>query len=419
MVNTNTNTEILSRATSATTKRTTVRLDELVFDLDRYCHRDPEALSEESLAPLLQSLILEGLQVPIEFYVNAKKQKEVVKGHRRVSALRINADKNEPGFTRDLEVEAIEVEGATPQDLLVRSISDNEVRINLDRVGRIRVSKKLYDSGVQVERAARAMAISPKTFERDLLIAKHGWMFQHVIDRSIEPSNAVELLTEAEKAGRLKELKEDLDLWIAKQKEKIRQKERLRKAQDGKELRPAEKEVRHFMPKHLVAHWLDLLRGKTRFDEDAEWTFAAGIEPETEQLRIGSVKLDLAKAPLDHVAKVASKLSQLTKQLRPYIRKRHELEKGGQTPQAAGDVYDLDYLKHLGMDDMVSELQEEAQVAQQPDGEADPGRDQVPARPEKDLAEEVQLPAAAATTPAPEQPAPAKQEEGKQDRKVE
>src|SRR5581483_499863 len=53
--------EILERATAATTKRITVRLDKLKIDLDRFCHRDPKALSEESLTSLMQSLTLEGV----------------------------------------------------------------------------------------------------------------------------------------------------------------------------------------------------------------------------------------------------------------------------------------------------------------------------------------------------------------------
>jgi ParB-like chromosome segregation protein Spo0J len=405
--------EILCRATNATTRRTKVRLDELKFDLARYCHRDEEALKEENLAPLMQSLILEGQLVPIEFFTNAEGEKELLGGHRRVTALRTLADKNVPRFTRDMEVEANEVLDATPQDLLVLSIADNAVRQDLGRDERIRVSKKLHDAGVQVERAARAMGVSVKTYERDLLIARHGWMFQHVIDKSIEPSNAIELLTEAEKAGRVNELKEDLGSWVAKQKETIRQKEKLRKAKEGKELRPAEKEVKRLMPKHLVAHWLELLRSKKRLDEDAEQTYAAGIDSESEQLHISAVTLHLARAPLGVLAEVASKLSQLSKQLAPYLKKRHEQEKGGKTSQEAAAAYDYDYLQNLGLDDVAKELEERAQQAQQPDGEADPGRDQQPARPEQDLSAEVQLPPATVTTPAPEPPAPAPAEEGK------
>ena len=122
--------EILERATAAETKRTHVRLDELAFDTERYCHRESESLKEENLTSLLNSLTLEGLQVPVEYFEDvATKKKVLTKGHRRVSALRILANKNTPGFAEDMEVEAIQVLKATPQDLLVRSVADNEVRL--------------------------------------------------------------------------------------------------------------------------------------------------------------------------------------------------------------------------------------------------------------------------------------------------
>jgi ParB-like chromosome segregation protein Spo0J len=283
--------EILKRATSAESRRTRVRLSELKLDTERYCHRHPDALLEKNLEDLLNSLTLEGLQVPVEYFQAPEGRKVVTKGHRRVTACRILAGRNTPGFTEDMEIEAIEVVGATPQDLLIRSVADNQVRLNLDRVGRIRVAKKLYDAGVQVERAARALVVSPKTYERDLLIAQHGWMFQHVIDNSIAPTPAYDLLNKATEVGRLRELKEDLDAWIAGEKAKIRDRERRLKAQQNKELRPADKMVKKYLPNHLVAHWLELLGKKRRFDEDAQWNFAAGIEEDTDRLRISSLAL--------------------------------------------------------------------------------------------------------------------------------
>jgi len=53
----------------------------------------------------------------------------------------------------------------------------------------------------KVSRAADAMGRFRQTFERDVLLAKHAWMFQHTIDESIAPTSAIELLEAAEKAG--------------------------------------------------------------------------------------------------------------------------------------------------------------------------------------------------------------------------
>jgi hypothetical protein len=78
--------EALTRATTATTERKKVRHDQIKFDLDRYLNRDPEALKSENLTPLMESLVLEGLQVPIEFYRDEQGNAVLLKGHRRVSA---------------------------------------------------------------------------------------------------------------------------------------------------------------------------------------------------------------------------------------------------------------------------------------------------------------------------------------------
>src|SRR5438045_753675 len=95
----------LERATHAIMERTSVPLDQLVLDQERFCHRDPTALIEEVLQSLMISLVEEGQQVPIEFYVDEDGRKILVKGHRRVAAMRLLAEKNKPGFSKDMLVE--------------------------------------------------------------------------------------------------------------------------------------------------------------------------------------------------------------------------------------------------------------------------------------------------------------------------
>jgi ParB-like chromosome segregation protein Spo0J len=391
--------EILSRATSASTQRTKVPLDAIQFDTDHYCHRDPEALKEENLATLLDSLTLEGLQVPIEVHkVDGKTV--LIKGHRRVTACRLLAGKNTPGFTLDMEIEAIEVNG-TVHDLLVRSVSDNDVRVNLKGSERIQVVKKLHDFGVPVRRAAGAMGVSEKTYQRDLLIASHSWMLQHVKDRSISTTNAWLLLDEAKKVDHLEVLKEDFDAYVAEKKKKIREKEKLRKAQGAKELRPAEKEVKNQMPNHLISHWVELIRAGERFDEDAHWNYDAGLSPDNKSLKISPINLNLTPASLDKVAKVAGKLSLVVKQLGPVIKGLAEKETGNAMDSVAR--YDTAYLRELGLTEVADELDEQMRLAQEPDGEeAIP--DQVPGREEADLALEVELPPQPAEKVQPEKP---------------
>ncbi len=381
--------EVVERQTAATTKRTQVRLDEIVVQKDRYCHREDDALTEANLKPLMDSLVSEGLQVPIEICTDSKGQKVLIKGHRRVKSCQILEGKKMPGFTPDMELEALEVVDATAEDLLVRSIADNELRLNLDRKSRIKAAKKLHDGNVPVPRAARSLGVNVKTYERDLLIAEHGWMFQHVIDDSIAPTHAIILLTKAKGLSRLVELKEDLDAWIAAQKRKIREKEKKAKAASGKELRPQEKMVKGYLADHLVEHWVVLLGEGKRFDEDAEWDFAAGIETEKGLLSIKGVRLDLSKAPIRHLARVASKLSQMSKQLKPIITKRVELDKGEVSKE---DVpFDGDYLRDMGLEDLANEMEAQLGTSGE-DGEEDPSLVETEERTDKDLTDDISVP---------------------------
>lgn len=379
--------EILSRESKATTKRTKVKLDEIKTSV--YCHRPEEEL--EDLTTLEESLTLEGLQVPLEYFINEDGQNVLLKGHRRLKAMRNLADKNVPGFSRDMEVEAIEVDNASPVDLLIRSISDNEVRLNLNRTSRIRVAKKLFDAKVDVKRAARAMGTSVKTYERDLLIAQHQEMFDQVIAENIAPTHAYALLVEAKKADRLSEMQHDLNSWIQKKKEWIDEKNRIRRERDNKEFSENEKKVKRYMPNFLVTHWVELIREKKGFDDDAQWNFAAGVDKEKAQLRVSSVTLDLEKAPVERIARVAAKLSAVSKQIAPYLKAAHEKEMSQEAGSTEDSTYDLDYLRELGLDDVANELEEQSKIAKQPDGEEIP-QDQLAERTQKDLTQEVVLP---------------------------
>ena len=337
----------------------------------------------------MKSLTLEGLQVPIEVDPDGV----VLKGHRRVTAMRELARLNTPNFAEDMEIDAIRVLDATPEDMLVRSIADNCQRRDLSRTERIRAAKKLYDAGVEVNRAAWALGIAPKTYERDLRIAKHAWMYQHVEDDSIAPNVASDLLEKAEKCKRVKELKEDLDAWVAEQKRIIRQRDRAKRAETGKGLTDAEKSVKKFMPKHLVAHWLTLLEEGKRFDDEADWNFFATIDRDKGQLKIPSVSLDLGKSPVDRIGKVAAKLRALTDQLSPYIRKRLEEERTRSGSPESQILYDTRFLAELGLTDLASQLETRNQpTLEAEDGKEDPSRDDIDEREETDLVDSIQLP---------------------------
>jgi hypothetical protein len=392
--------EALFSATAAMLRPTTSRLDELVLEPERFMHRPQDALSETRLAPLRESIITEnGIHSRITYFVDPQGRKVVVRGHRRTTALRQLAAQKQPGYTEVMEVPTEEIVGGNSQDYLVWSVFDNENRETTDRVSRIKTCKKLYDDGVPIPRAARAMKVDPKTYERDLLIGSHGWMFQHVIDESIAATHALALLTEARKQGVMEEMRADLDDWIASRKREIREKEKIKKLADGKDLRPADKLVKTFMPNHLVTHWVELLKHKRRFDDDAQWDYSASLDKDNRKLQISSIVLDLDKASADKMARVGSKLSMICKQLAPFIQKRHASETGQTVKDAGDEPYDLDYLRSIGMENMAEGLEAKVITARKPDGEVDPTHGQQQEREERDLTADVQLPASQSSVP--------------------
>jgi hypothetical protein len=159
------------------------------------------------------------------------------------------------------------------------------------------------------------------------------------------------------------------------------------------------------MNRFLIDHWKDLLKNHKRFDEDAQWTFNAGIVPESEELRIKPVTLNLATASLDQLAKVAGKLSLVTKQMIPYIQKAREKESGAErTPAAVAAAYDIEFLRGLGLEQVADDLEAQTRQDNEPDGEELP-QEQPAERQEQDLTKEVKLPDAGSTTPPQERPA--------------
>lgn len=380
-------TKVLMRESGATTVRIKVPLCDIGLDPERFCHRDPENLTEEKLQSLMNSRATEGPQNDIEVYRAPDGQMVATKGHRRLLADRFLARNQVAGFTEDMEIEVVEVQNATPLELMIRSLADNEVRESLTRVERIRAVKKLHDNGASTDRGAMTMGESTTNYLRDLLIAQNAWMFQHVVDESIEPTNAHTLLEVAKKENRLVEVREDFDAWVAEKKRIIRDKERKYKATHNKEMPAADKKVKKYATNALIKHWVEGIKAKRRFDEDTQWNFAAGID-DNAMLSIGSVKLDLEKATLDQLTKVGAKLSQVAKQLGPVIKKRHEEER--KAGDAADDTpYDLEYLRDLGLEDEAAKL--ELQCRERPDGEPDPTQVEAEERVEEDLASTVEL----------------------------
>lgn len=356
--------EVLELATKARVERKEAQLDQLQMKPEHYCHRAEVELSRTTLKPLMDSLALEGLQTPVEVYAEAKGQLVVVKGHRRVMAMRLLADDNHPSFKHNMSVQVHVVLDATPEDLTLRSILDNETRKNFSPIERIQVVAKLHKAGVPVQRAAAALGVGTKTFERDRLVAEQPWMLRLILEACIVPTTAVALLEIAKSTSRFAELEADLNQWCAETKKKIEERRtRRQKLKDGSDLRPAERLVKHYMTKELVQRWITQLRNGERFDGQVVWDFAGGFDPETNELVLEGIRLNVANAPLDRLVRVGAKLGRIYQDVVTSLKKRRLIEKsiGAQdaVEDEADDTLAADFLRREGLEDLVDELETE------------------------------------------------------------
>lgn len=306
--------EAIRPEAAVSTELIRIKLSDIREDRELYCHRDAASLEPNSIKLFAEQILREGLQTLLEVTVRDGVT-TLIKGHRRVAALKELARTNQHGYSLDMEVPAFRVVDADLVTLLVRSVSDNENRKNYDAHERIRAAKTMYDHGAPTPRAASAMGISVSSFERALLIAQHTWMFELIAKKCVDPTPAYTLLAAATKAKRLEDLQRFLGRWIAIQDRKIQAK-RVAKAEVGKELSAAESSVKRYMQTYLWRAWTRQLKAGEELQYDAKWRFGAELDPETRRLSIASLNLNLARASHADVADIRSKLAALVEDLR-------------------------------------------------------------------------------------------------------
>jgi hypothetical protein len=311
----------LERATKAATHHASVPLNKFVLRPELYCFRDPEELNDESrLMPLLNLLVVEGMQTPVEFFFDSEGNPVTTKGHRRISAMRLAAKKNMPGFTDAMVVQALEVRNASPQDLLCRSVGDNTIRKDFSLGERLRAAKTLHDNGVETSRAAYALGYSTKQYIRDLRVAQHAWMLLHVERDEIGHTAACDLLEAAEKVDRVNELKSHLESWTAATAAKLQS--------SGKS-----KKVKSLLTKSLSDHWVNLLNNREPLNDTLvrHEDFSASIDPEANLIAAEGC-LNLMTAPLETIEKTVKELLAMAKVAGGYAKARRAIE-ASQGPQ--------------------------------------------------------------------------------------
>jgi len=346
-------------ATAATTRLTKVPLDEFVLITEDFCHRNADELTDpDKLRPLMDSLVAEGLQIPIEFARDAAGRPVPTKGHRRVTCLRLLARANTPGFTATMSVDAIEVSGATHQDLVVRSILDNVNRLSYSQVERFRAAKKLHEAGVNPQRAADALGVTIKTYKRDLLVAQNDWMLELITRHCVAATSGWQLLEAATKDGNsVNELQTHLMTWIDQTQRRLA-------AKSKKEaLRPAEQLVKTHMTKPLVDHWIARLRKKESLDDAIPEPLKVHIDPEANTVSFQAAEIDLMNLSLPELTRCFTHVDTAKTVIFNYIKARHAMGASGPQEAARREVEKpsaLAWLREQGFGGLADQAQQMA-----------------------------------------------------------
>ncbi len=305
--------EVLSRQSSASHKHVTVRLCDLDHKTKRhvFCHRKAEALKYldddgDPMKMMVESLQLEGQQVPVEYYVDSETgTKILLRGYRRIEAIWIAIDRRfQPDrFYEDMEISAIEVESPTGYlEYLVRSVSDNEVRLGLTDDEKILAAEKMLKAGVSSSRAAHALGMSPTHFARYQRRINSPCMCEHIAKGHLTATDADNLLEAASRVNRVKELEQNFDRNVAKIEDHIAslRAEAIKNQNEFKEDKLGIVS-KHFDSGH-VRQWIKDIGESKSLDWSANpkasgWTYECSFDPKEGKIVIGALKADMHRMP--------------------------------------------------------------------------------------------------------------------------
>jgi ParB-like chromosome segregation protein Spo0J len=337
-----------------------------------------EKYQAANLEDLLDSIRLHGLFDPPVVVKGKDGKWRIVSGHRRVAALYVLAARSTAGFSTDMPVPCLELLDASNLQLVLHSISANELGKKLDAKERLGAVQKASAAGATKKEIAATVGVSETAVERDLKIVKDQRIFQHVLDDHLPPTAAAALVTVASARGRLDEFLAHFGTWVQATKRQIDEEDARAKQERGRGLRPSQMLVANRLEPHVVRGWLDELARGRPLAEGPDLGFEAAFDRKTAVATI-RVKVNAMNDDPDHVARVAGQVSQIAKHLAAFAQKRRELE-GPTGPQAAlqqdDSLLDKELLAEYGLEDVADQLERELRAEEQAAEETPPEQQQ-------------------------------------------
>jgi hypothetical protein len=398
--------EVLERQAQVRYKQVQVRLIDLDHKSRRhdFCHRSSEALAcgdddGDNMKALVESMVLEGQQVPVEFYRDPESGTAIVlRGYRRIESLWIAIERklDQENFHPDMLVSAVEVESDKGYaDYLVRSVCDNELRIGLTDDEKLVAAEKMLKAGVSSSRAAKALGMSATHFSRYLRRIGSPAAREDIAKEHITATDADRLLEAAGSVGRVRELEEDLDRVVATiashialaRAEAVKNQETFDEKKHGR--------VSKYIRPDQLKRWVEDIKEGRRLvwdppsDGEGSFSFVCKFGPREGKIKIQALSLDLHRAKYEDVGQLAAKLTRAAEQVTGFfLKKKVERDLWKDTP-AEQEQGLIEFFKKHGADNLAAELERKAAAAR---GEADPDHGKVEPRAERPIAQDIQVP---------------------------
>lgn len=329
------------REAKSTNRSIRIRLSQINVDRNiDYCHRDEDALDPKKLKLLADSLVYEGQQTPMTVCNSGQPDSKgddiyvLIGGFRRYFALKeaIKQKLDVDRIHNDMEVDAVEVVQGKEQedvefkkDLLLRSVTENEQRKNFTTAEKLEIVKSFRDEDVPDPRAASAMSISDTQYGRFVSVVSHSWLHKHVVDNCVGMTDAAELIKLAEKHKWVDEFHKDLDDWIDEHRQVIEQ-ERRELAKIGKKLSGSAEQVKKFIGRNLVKHWVNLVENRKRFDGDVRFKFGIVIDKHKGTITIPGSTLKVTDLSSGDFDTMIGELHDTVDKFLPMMRERRVIE---------------------------------------------------------------------------------------------
>lgn len=270
-------------------------------------HRDPSVFAAERIEPVTHSLVQEGCATSLVVYdtgkttlVNDQQSKlyGLVSGHRRHEAMKKAIEDNlDPERFHDrMEVPVVlmvpgedQSEESFHQDLLARSVLENEQRLKHSQTERLAIVAQFEAAKMPKPRAASALAISTTQYERDVRIVRLPWLHGAVKKQQIGATDAATLAETAEKKNRLEQFRREFAIWVS-EKESQLERERTEQKKLGRELKGAAAQIKKYLDGATVKAWVKALNeGTSLIDTAGDFTFGVVVDDDKKTIEISRV----------------------------------------------------------------------------------------------------------------------------------